>query len=88
MIPVPISDDVADAMGGIRVVIPGDPAREVLPCEYVVTDSPNYPGRPCAHVLVELDDAERVLIAAGARIWLTMDGCMPPWGLEVESQAT
>lgn len=74
-------------MGGRRLVIgePGDPTRDdVRPCEYVVTASALYPGRPCVHALVELDDADRAAIAAGARIWLTLDGGELPWDLQVQ----
>lgn len=85
MIPVPIPDGVAEAMGGKRIVIgdPGDPTGNVRPCEYVMTASPNYPGKPCVHALVELDDHDRERIAAGARLWLTLDGGELPWRLEV-----
>lgn len=83
---VPIPDGVAEAMGGRRLVIgePGDPTRtDVRPCEYVVTASVLYPGRPCVHALVALDDAERAAVAGGARLWLTLDGGELPWALTV-----
>lgn len=86
MRPVPIPDGVPEAMGGQRLVIgePGDPTREdVRPCEYVVTRSELYPGRPCVWALVELDDEDREAIARGARIWLSMDGGELPWSLSV-----
>ncbi len=82
----PIPDGVAEAMNGKRVVIgePGDPTRtDVRPCEYVVTASTLYPGRPSVHALVTLDDAERAAVAAGADLWLTMDGGELPWSLSV-----
>ena len=86
MRPLPIPDGVAEALGGKRVVIgePGDPTRDdVRPCEYVVTASELYPGRPCVQTLVDLDDADRAAIADGARIWLTLDGGEVPWSLTV-----
>lgn len=83
---LPIPDGVAEAMGGARIVIgESDPTRDdVRPCEYVMTPSKLYPGRPCVHALIELDDAERARIADGARIWLTLDGGEWPWTLQVE----
>lgn len=62
-----------------------DPTRDdVRPCEYIVTPSDVYPGRPALTALVELDDDEREAIAAGARVLLTMDGGEVPWSLMVE----
>lgn len=89
MRPVPIPDGVADAMGGRRVVIgDDDPTRDdVRPCEYVLTPSRIYPGRPCVSALVELDDQDRDRLAEGARIWLTIDGGEWPWTLTVEDPA-
>jgi hypothetical protein len=84
--PVPIPDGVAEAMGGRRVVIgePGDPTRtDVRPCEYVFTESTLYPGRPAVSALIVLDDADREAIAAGAGLWLTLDGGELPWSLRV-----
>jgi hypothetical protein len=81
---VPIPDGVAEAMGGRRVVIgePGDPTRDdVRPCEYVVTASALYPGRPVVSALVELDDDDRAAAAAGMPLWLTLDGGELPWSL-------
>lgn len=85
MMAVPIPDGVAELMGGRRVVIGGsDPTRDdVRPCEYVLTPSAIYPGRPCVRALVALDDADRAAIAAGAHLWLTLDGGEWPWSLEV-----
>ena len=86
MRPVPIPVGTAEAMGGQSVVIgePGDPTRtDVRPCEYVITESDLYPGRPAVHALVELDDDERAAIAGGARIWLRLDGGELPWSLSV-----
>lgn len=86
MRPIPIPDGMAEAMGGRRVVIgePGDPTRtDVRPCEYVVTESELYPGRPVVSALIELDDTDRDAIAAGARLWLRLDGGELPWALEV-----
>jgi hypothetical protein len=77
-------------MGGQRAVIgePGDPTRDdVRPCEYVVTPSTLYPGRPTVSALIELDDDERAAIAAGARIWLTLDGGELPWSLTVDADS-
>lgn len=84
MRPIPIPDGVAEASGGRRVVIgePGDPTRDdVRPCEYVVTPSAIYPGRPCFTALVELDDDDRAVIAAGGRLALTIDGAELPWSI-------
>lgn len=87
---VPIPDGMAESMGGSRIVIgePGDPTRDdVRPCEYVVTASTLYPGRPCVHALVELEDDERTALAAGARILLTLDGAEVPWSLALAPEA-
>lgn len=83
---VPIPDGVAGRMGGRTVVIgESDPTRDdVRPCEYVVTESDLYPGRPRVWALVELDDDDRAAIAAGARIWLALDGGELPWELVVQ----
>lgn len=86
MIAVPIPDGMAEAMGGSRLVVgePGDPTRtDVRPCEYVVTSSRLYPGRPCVHALIEVSDDEREAIADGARVLLTLDGAEVPWSLQV-----
>lgn len=86
MRPIPIPDAVALTRGGSRQVIgePGDPTRDdVRPCEYLVTQSALYPDRPAVSALVELDDDDRAAIAAGARLWLTMDGGELPWSLEI-----
>lgn len=83
---IPIPDGVAEAMGGKRIVIgESDPTRDdVRPCEYVLTASQLYPGRPVVTALVALDDEERRRIAAGAHISLTLDGGELPWSLSVE----
>lgn len=86
---VPIPDGVAERMGGVRKVIgePGDPTREdVRPCEYVVTPSQLYPGRASVHALIEVEPNEREAIAAGAQLWLTLDGGELPWTLQVQPQ--
>lgn len=85
MTPIPIPDGLAEDMGGYRTVIgEPDPTRDdVRPCEYVVTASAIYPGRPCVSALVELDDADRAAIAAGAKLWMHMDGGELPWSIEV-----
>lgn len=83
--PVPIPDGVAEAMGGKRVVIgePGDPTRtDVRPCEYVVKPSDLYPGRPQVWTLIVLDDEDRAKAAAGAMLWLQLDGGELPWSLQ------
>lgn len=83
---IPIPDGMAEALGGRRIVIgePGDPTRtDVRPCEYVITESVLYPGRPCVHALVELEPAEREAIATGARLLLTLDGGELPWSIDV-----
>lgn len=86
MRPLPIPDGVAETMGGQRVVIgETDPTRDdVRPCEYVVTPSALYPGQPCVHALVELDDMDRAVLANGGRLWLTLDGGELPWSLTVQ----
>lgn len=84
---VPIPDGLAEAAGGYRLVLgePGDPTRDdVRPCEYIVTASTLYPGRPALTALVELDDDDRAAIAAGGRLSLTLDGGELPWSLAVE----
>ncbi len=89
MRPVPIPPGVAEAMGGRTVVIgePGDVTRtDVRPCEYVVTPSSLYPGRPCFTALIELDDADREAIAAGAPLALTLDGAEVPWSVSVGAE--
>lgn len=81
---IPIPDGVAEATGGKRVVIgePGDPTRDdVRPCEYVVTESSVYPGRPCFYALIALDDTDREAIANGALLVLCLDGGEVPWSL-------
>lgn len=85
MRPVPIPDGMAEACGGRRVVIgEPDPTREdVRPCEYIVTASILYPGRPAVTSLIELDDDDRAAIAAGARLSLTIDGGELPWAIGV-----
>ena len=84
---IPIPDGVAEASGGRRVIIgePGDPTRDdVRPCEYVLTDSAMYPGRPCLTALIALDDDERRALAEGAKLSLTLDGAEVPWSIHVE----
>lgn len=84
---VPIPDGEAERRGGQRVIIgePGDPTREdVRPCEYVLLESELYPGRPAVLALVELDETDRELVAAGARLWLRLDGGELPWELSLE----
>ncbi len=82
---IPIPDGVAELAGGQRVVIGGsDPTDPKLtPCEYVVTASEIYPGRPTVSALVALDDDERAKIAAGAHLWLHLEGGELPWSIEV-----
>lgn len=84
---VPIPDGVAESMGGRRVVIgESDPTREdVRPCEYVLTQSKIYPGRPAVHALVEIEPEEREAIASGARLILTLDGGELPWAITVQT---
>lgn len=82
---VPIPEALARALGGRRIVIgEADPTRDdVRPCEYVVTDSALYPGRPAVTALVDLDADERAAVAAGARLLLTLDGGELPWSIDV-----
>jgi hypothetical protein len=86
MRPLPIPDGVAEAMGGRRVVIgEADPTRDdVRPCEYVLTPSKLYPGRPVVSALIALSDEDRAAIAEGARLWLHLDGGELPWSIAVE----
>lgn len=84
--PIPIPDGLAEAVGGRRVVIgePGDPTREdVRPCEYIVRPSSLYQHANAYSSLIELDDAERALLAAGARLMLTLDGAEVPWSIGI-----
>lgn len=81
MKPIAIPEHVADAMGGQLVTIGGQPGEDVTPCDYVVTASTLYPGRPAVHALVELNDDDRAKIAAGHGLWLTMDGGELPWSI-------
>ena len=85
MYPVPIPDGMAEAVGGQRIVIgENDPTRDdVRPCEYVMTGSQLYPGRPCVTALIELDDADRAAIADGAHLSLTLDGGELPWSIKI-----
>ncbi len=83
---LPVPDALLEALGGQRAVIgePGDPTRDdVRPCEYVVTASELYPGRPRVWALIELDDEDRAAIAAGGQVVLSMDGGELPWSLAV-----
>lgn len=87
MRPIPIPDGLAESIGGRRVVIgEPDPTRDdVRPCEYIVTASDLYPGRPAVTALIELDDDDRAELAAGGRLALTMDGGELPWQISVVS---
>lgn len=81
---IPIPDGWAEELGGRRVVIgePGDPTRtDVRPAEYLVRPSTLYPGQPSFGALIELDDHDRELLAAGGRLWLTLDGAEVPWSV-------
>lgn len=81
---VPFPDDLLE--GARRVVIgePGDPTRDdVRPCEYAVTPSELYQGRPRVWVVVDMTDEERAALAAGGRVLLSMDGGELPWSLDV-----
>ena len=70
---------------GQRTIIgPSDPTRDDLrPCEYAIVPSREFPGRPRVIVRIELDDSDRENIAAGAVVWLEMDGGELPWQLHV-----
>ncbi len=78
-----------DTWSGQRAIIgPSDPTRDDLrPCEYAVAPSREYPGRPRVLVRIELDDDDRALIAAGAVLWLEMDGGELPWQLALTDPA-
>ncbi len=86
MRPLPIPDGLAEAMGGRRIVIgePDPTDDRVRPCEYVITASAIYPGCPTVSALIQLDDEDRRRIAAGARLWLHLDGGELPWSIDVE----
>ena len=82
---IPIANGVAESLGGRRVVIgePGDPTRtDVRPCEYIVRPSALYPGRMTYMACIELDDTDRIRLAAGAHLWLTLDGGEVPWSID------
>lgn len=84
MRPIPIPDEIRAA--GLRTVVIGesDPTRDdVRPCEYIVGPSALYHGRRTFTAVVELDDNDRAAIAAGAHVWLTLDGGELPWTLQV-----
>lgn len=88
---IPISDAIAELLGGERTVIgePGDPTRDdVRPCEYLLTESTLYPGRPAVTAIVELDDEDRELLADGAKLFLRMDGGELPWEIGIVHEAT
>lgn len=80
---IPIPDGYAEGCGGRRLVIgEPDPTRDdVRPCEYVVTESDLYPGRPACTALVILDDDDRAAIAEGALLTLRLDGGELPWAI-------
>lgn len=83
---LPMPAELAAELGALRRVVIGesDPTRDdVRPAEYAVTSSELYPGRAAFSVLVELDDAERQRIAAGARLLLRLDGGELPWSIDV-----
>lgn len=74
-----------DSWTGRRVILgPADPTRDDLrPCEYAVRPSLEYPGRPRVLARVELDEEDRRLVAAGAVLWLELDGGELPWCLRL-----
>ena len=91
MIPIPISDEVFEAVrnedpSANRMVIgeagmnPADPDAP-MPCEYIVLPSKLYRGRHLFTVLVELNDEDRAAVARGAKLALTLDGGELPWTL-------
>jgi len=72
--------------GARRIVIgePGDPTRtDVRPCEYLVTGSALYPGRPAVTARVGLSVNEREAVALGADLILTLDAGEVPWSIGV-----
>lgn len=77
---------IPDWWTGARVVVgESDPTRDdVRPCEYAVTDSTIFPGRPAVHARVELDDRDREVLAAGGVLWMCMDGGELPWSIVAE----
>lgn len=74
-----------DSWAGQRAIIgPSDPTRDDLrPCEYAVRLSREFPGRARLFARIELDDIDRENIAAGAVLWLELDGGELPWQLHV-----
>jgi hypothetical protein len=86
--PIPIPDEVLAANPACRRVVIGenDPTRDdVRPCEYLVGPSTLYPGLPAVTALIELDDEDRAVLAAGGRLFLTLDGGELPWSIETVS---
>lgn len=78
-----------DSWAGRRAVIgPADPTREDLrACEYAVVASREFPGRPRVLVRVELDGKDREAVAAGAVLWLELDGGELPWQMYLTDPA-
>lgn len=74
-----------DSWAGRRAIIgPADPTRDdIRPCEYAVVASREYPGRPMVLARIALDADDRRLIAAGAVLWLELDGGELPWQLHI-----
>lgn len=81
MKPTPLPDSWA---GDRAIIGPSDPTRDDLrACGYAVVPSIEFPGRPRVLVRLELDDHDQSLIAAGAVLWLELDGGELPWRLHV-----
>lgn len=74
---------------GRRAIIgPADPTRDDLrACEYALRPSIEFPGRARVLVRVELDDVDRAAVAAGAVLWLELDGGELPWRLHLTDPA-
>ena len=75
---------------GQSVIIgPPDPTRDDLrPCQYAIRASREFPGRPRVIARIELDDHDREIIAAGAVLWLELDGGELPWQLTLTDPAS
>lgn len=74
---------IPDSWTGPRAIVgPSDPTRlDLRACEYAIRPSREYPGRQRCLARVVLDDNDRAAIAAGAVLWVELDGAEVPWGL-------
>jgi hypothetical protein len=81
---------IPDSWTGRRAIVgPSDPTRsDMRACEYAVLPSREFPGNPMVLARIELDDLDRELIAAGAVVWLELDGGELPWQLHIRHPDT